>query len=52
MAVTNYIQWNVVNWITILVMVAIGMVIVQMGSSLLRQGLPSFGPVNTAATGS
>lgn len=47
----NYIQWNIVNWITILVMVLVGMVLVQMVASFARQGLPSFGPVNTATTG-
>jgi len=37
----NYIQWNIVNWITVLVMVAIGMAVVGFAASMLRQGLPS-----------
>lgn len=37
----NFIQWNIVNWITVLIMVFVGMAIVGMGASLIRQGLPS-----------
>lgn len=37
----NFIQWNIVNWITVLVMVSVGMAVVGMVSSLIRQGLPA-----------
>jgi hypothetical protein len=39
----NYIQWNVVNWITVVLMVAVGWLIVGAGASLVRQGLPNAG---------
>lgn len=39
----SYIQWNVVNWITVLVMVAVGMAVIGMVSSFVRQGLPNIG---------
>lgn len=38
----NFISWNVANWITVVLMVAIGMALVGMASSLVRQGLPTF----------
>lgn len=31
------IQWNFYNWITVVLMVAIGMAVVGAGSSLIRQ---------------
>lgn len=39
----SYIQWNVVNWITVLLMVAVGMTVIGMVASFARQGLPSIG---------
>jgi hypothetical protein len=32
-----YLQWNIVNWITVVLMVAVGMLIVGMISSGIRQ---------------
>lgn len=40
----NFISWNAVNWITVVLMVAIGMSIVGMVASFVRQGLPSATP--------
>ena len=37
----NFISWNIVNWITVVLMVAIGMTLVGAVSSFVRQGLPS-----------
>lgn len=34
------LQWNIYNWITIVLMAAIGMAAVGAGSSLIRQYLP------------
>lgn len=39
----NFLHWNVVNWITVVLMVAIGMTVVGMVSSFVRQGLPQVG---------
>lgn len=36
----NYISWNVPNWITVLLMVSIGMFFIGMVASFVRQGLP------------
>jgi hypothetical protein len=33
------IQWNFYNWITVILMVSIGMAVVGAGSSLVRQYL-------------
>jgi hypothetical protein len=40
MAEPVYLSWNIVNWITVLLMVAIGMAIVGFAASMLRQNLP------------
>lgn len=36
----NYLTWNVVNWITVLLMVSVGLVVVAAAASLVRQHLP------------
>lgn len=36
----NYITWNMVNWITVVLMVAIAAVVVAGVSSVIRQNLP------------
>lgn len=37
----NYITWNMVNWITVVLMVGIGMAVVAGVVSIVRQNLPS-----------
>lgn len=37
----NYITWNMVNWITVVLMVAIGLALVGAISSLVRHNLPA-----------
>lgn len=37
----NFISWNIVNWITVLLMVAIGMTVIGAVASFVRQGLPT-----------
>jgi hypothetical protein len=37
MAEPVYLSWNVVNWITVLLMAAIGFAIVGFAASMLRQ---------------
>jgi uncharacterized membrane protein YkvI len=37
----TYISWNLVNWITVVLMVSIGLVLVAGASSVVRQNLPS-----------
>lgn len=39
----NYISWNVANWITVLLMVAIGMAAIGTVAAFVRQGLPTMG---------
>lgn len=34
------IQWNLFNWLTVLIMVAVGMAVVGAGASFFRQYLP------------
>ena len=41
MAEGTYLSWNIPNWITVLLMVGIGMAVVAGGASLIRQALPS-----------
>ncbi len=36
----SYLTWNIVNWITVVLMVAIGMAVVAAASSLIRSNLP------------
>lgn len=36
----NYITWNMVNWITVVLMVGIGMAVVAGVVSVVRQNLP------------
>jgi hypothetical protein len=43
MADTAIIQWNLYNWITIVLMAALGMALVGFGASMLRQYMPSAG---------
>ncbi len=33
----TFIQWNIVNWITVVLMVSIGMAVVQAAVSIWRQ---------------
>ena len=35
----NYISWNMVNWITVILMVAIGMTVIAGAASMVRTGL-------------
>jgi hypothetical protein len=37
------IQWNIYNWITVLLMAAIGMAFVGAGASFFRQYMPGSG---------
>ncbi len=37
------IQWNAYNWITVVLMAAIGMALVGAGASLIRQYVPGAG---------
>ncbi len=37
----NYISWNVPNWITILLMVSIGMAVIGVVASFVKNGLPT-----------
>ena len=41
MAEGNYLTWNMTNWITVVLMVAIGLTITAAVASFIRQGLPS-----------
>lgn len=36
-----YLQWNIVNWITVLLMATLGMMLVGAASSLVRQYAPN-----------
>lgn len=36
----SYLTWNIVNWITVVIMVAIGMTVVAAVSSIVRSKLP------------
>lgn len=40
MAEGNYLTWNMVNWITVVLMVSIGLVIVAGAASFVRANLP------------
>jgi len=40
---TNYIRWNLPNWITIFLMGAIGFVAIGFISSAIRKNLGAFG---------
>ena len=35
----NYISWNMVNWITVILMVGIGMTVIAGAASMIRTGL-------------
>lgn len=37
----TYLSWNMVNWITVVLMVGIGMAVVAGVASLVRQNLPA-----------
>lgn len=37
----NYISWNVPNWITVLLMVAIGMSAIGIVAAFVKNGLPT-----------
>jgi len=37
----TYISWNLVNWITVVLMVAIGLAVASAAVSLVRQNLPT-----------
>lgn len=39
----NYLSWNIQNWITVLLMVAIGMTVIGTIAAFVRQGLPNIG---------
>ena len=41
MAEPTYISWNFANWITIVLMAALGMAIIGMVASFLRGNLPT-----------
>ncbi len=40
----NYISWNVANWITVLLMVAIGMTVIGTVAAFVKNGLPTATP--------
>lgn len=40
----NYISWNVANWITVLLMVAIGMTVIGTVAAFVKNGLPKATP--------
>lgn len=37
----NYISWNVANWITVLLMVSIGMAVIGVVAAFVKNGLPT-----------
>ncbi len=37
----NYISWNVANWITVLLMVSIGMAAIGVVTAFVKNGLPT-----------
>ena len=51
MAEPVYLSWNIVNWITVVLMVAVGMALIGFAASMARQYLPSGAPAaGTART--